>query len=300
MSICKEQKTSRTVVCKGWLVHAGHLKDSSLQHQTLSLSDTLRVRNYPGKRPNTKTSKAFSSLPVTYESKRGKTSGTVNTEAADWDIQKSTCHSNTDGTEQREQAPGLQESWLPQGPKDTSHEEQRGTQLLWGPRDTTRKGRGEAGSLWDQGTLPGGAGGQCTPRSGLPSTGKQARLLSEKRPCPKIPSHCLFCHPFPCHSRGKAFTCTPPRRPPRGSPSQDLPEPSGTFFRASCSLCSTAPQEQGRPRPPPPQLHTATGTDRPPLPLLTSAYKKAALRSSGTKPSAQELLRRPGVSQQAT
>ena len=155
------------------------------------------MRNYPGKRPNTNTSKAFSSLPVTYESKEGKPSGTDNAGAADWAIWKSTSHSNMDGTEQTQAAPRLQGSLLPQGPKDTCQEEHRGTQLLWGPRDTTRRGRGEAGSLWDQGTLPGGAGGHCTPRSGLPSTGKQARVLSEKRLCPKTPSHHLSATLFP-------------------------------------------------------------------------------------------------------
>lgn len=299
MSICKEQKPSRTVVCNGWFVHAGHLKDSSLQHQTLSLSDTLRVRNYPGKRTNTKTSKAFSSLPVTYESKRGKTSGTVNTEAADWDVQKSTCHSNMDGTEQREQAPGLQESWLPQGPKDTSQEEQRGTQLLWGPRDTTRRGRGEAGSLWDQGTLPGGAGGQCTPRSGLPSTGKQARLLSEKRPCPKTPSHRLSVTLFPVTAEEKVLPGRRHAARPEGLPHRTFRNLPGQLLPVQHLPSGAGPPPPPPPTPPSPQLHTATGTDCPPLPLLTSAYKKAVLRSSGTKPSAQELLGTTGVSQQA-
>lgn len=127
-----------------------------------------------------------------------------------------------------------------------------------GTKGHYQEGRGEAGSLWDQGTLPGGAGGQCTPRSGLPSTGKQARLLSEKRPCPKTPSHRLSVTLFPVTAEKKLLPARRHAARPEGlphrtfrnlpgqlQPVQHLPSGAGP---PPPRLSSTQPRAQTVPR----------------------------------------------------
>lgn len=158
-----------------------------LSHPTSDTEpDTLRVRNYPGIRPNTSSNKAFSGLPVTYRNKGGKPPGMV---SSDWDTWKSTCRSNM---------VELSKQNVPFGCL-------RGQRI----RERSTKGHSPSG---DQGTLP-GAEGKMAPfgiknsgrscrnlKSAVPSRGKQAALRGKAVPLNSLPPP--FSHTSPCPSRG--------------------------------------------------------------------------------------------------
>lgn len=126
-----------------------------------------------------------------------------------------------------------------------------------------RRSREGPSSFGDQETLPGGAEGKLAPFGikehcqegpgdtvpqglGFPPQANRHGCSQRKGRAPKLPPT-AFLSPFSLSQQRKRFYLDAAMPP---GLRVSLTGPSGTF-RASCSLCSTSPQEQGRPRPPP-------------------------------------------------
>lgn len=128
-------------------------------------------------------------------------------------------------------------------------------------RTPPRRSREGPSSFGDQGTLPGGAEGKLAPFGikehcqeglgdsvpqglGFPPQANRHGCSQRKGRAPKLPPT-TFLSPFSLSQQRKSFYLHAAMLP---GPRVSLTGPSGTF-RASCNLCSTSPQEQGRPPP---------------------------------------------------